>query len=354
MTTDGLVSAVIPTYQRAPRVTRAVASALAQTHAAIEVIVVDDGSTDGTARALQDRFPGEERLRVVGQDNAGAAAARNRGIAEATGRWIAFLDSDDEWQPWKIAFQLRCLERFPDAGMIWTDMAAVDPDGAHIADRYLRTMYRTARRLDFDDTFEASAPLTDLGAPADHPDRRLWFGDVFAEMMAGNLVHTSTVLMTRERAAEVGGFDEALHVTGEDFDFHLRTARAGPVAFADLPTVTYRVGAPDQLTRQSLLVPLARAHLVAVQKALDAGDARIDRTVRRRSVAAARGFLGEELLGTGLTAEARSHLWAAFIRRPTPRLAALLAVSLLPPALVSPIRRLHRTVKGLGKRLLRR
>lgn len=152
----------------------------------------------------------------------------------------------------------------------------------------------------------------------------------------------------------MGGFHEAMRVTGEDFDFHLRTCRAGPVAFADLPTITYRVGAPDQLTRGALLAPLARAHVVAVEKGLETGDPRIDRGVRRRSIAAAGGYPGEELVGNGLTAEAHGHLWAALVRRPTPRLAAPVLMSLLPPAVVSPIRRAYRAVRGLGARLLHR
>ncbi|MEW6582696.1 MAG: glycosyltransferase family 2 protein [Actinomycetota bacterium] len=91
------ISAVIPTYNRAALVVRAVRSVLAQTRPPDEVIVVDDGSTDDTAARLAGL--GDDRVRVVSQTNAGAAAARNRGVAEATGDWVAFLDSDDLWVP---------------------------------------------------------------------------------------------------------------------------------------------------------------------------------------------------------------------------------------------------------------
>src|SRR4051794_14485488 len=96
------VSVVIPTYNRAHLVPRAVASALANVIAGDEVIVVDDGSTDGTETALA---PYRERIRLVNGRHAGAGGARNLGVREARGDLVAFLDSDDEWMPGKLALQ---------------------------------------------------------------------------------------------------------------------------------------------------------------------------------------------------------------------------------------------------------
>ena len=104
------VSVVIPTYNRAIKVREAIESVLSQTFSDLEVIVVDDGSTDDTGIALQEAFG--DRIRYYQQANQGASVARNKGIAEARGEWIALLDSDDLWEKDKIEWQLKALDRF--------------------------------------------------------------------------------------------------------------------------------------------------------------------------------------------------------------------------------------------------
>jgi GT2 family glycosyltransferase len=303
-----LVSVVIPTYNRGVRVLRAVGSALGQTYPAIEVVVVDDGSTDGTGALLAERFGGDDRVRCLPRPNGGPAAARNTGLAAARGDFVAFLDSDDEWLPWKLEFQLACLDRLPAAGMVWSDMSAVDPDGRVIADRYLRTMYRHYADIRLPAVFTGSISIPSGAAPGS-PAARVWHGDLFKAMLGGNLVHTSTALLRADRARAVGGFDESLAVTGEDFDFHLRTCRLGPVALADVPTTIYRVGALDQLTLREHMVPMAANYMRTVEKALSAGPA-VSETNRRAALGAAHAWLGEELLAVGDRAAARSHLRA--------------------------------------------
>ena len=104
------VSVVIPTFNRQKVLPRAVMSVLHQSHRAAEVVVVDDGSTDGTAELIAARFGSVEILR---QDNRGVSAARNAGIRATRGDWVAFLDSDDEWKPDKLERQLAALESEP-------------------------------------------------------------------------------------------------------------------------------------------------------------------------------------------------------------------------------------------------
>ena len=110
MTCPFEVSVVIPTYNRARYVTKAIESVLAQSYTNREIIVVDDGSTDDTQAVL---LPYADRIRTIHQTNSGPGAARNAGIQAARGRWIAFLDSDDEWSPRKLAGQMADLERNP-------------------------------------------------------------------------------------------------------------------------------------------------------------------------------------------------------------------------------------------------
>jgi glycosyltransferase involved in cell wall biosynthesis len=106
--TSPSVSVIIPTYNRARSISRAIDSVLAQTLQNIELIVLDDGSEDDTAEVLA-RYG--DRICLIRQENRGVSAARNKGIRAARGDWIAFLDSDDEWHPTKLSLQVACLEK---------------------------------------------------------------------------------------------------------------------------------------------------------------------------------------------------------------------------------------------------
>jgi glycosyltransferase involved in cell wall biosynthesis len=124
-----LVSVVLPTFNRAPTLGRAIRSVLAQTYRDIELIVIDDGSTDNTPAVIQ-AFSADSRLRYQPQKNAGAAVARNTGLALARGQWIAFQDSDDEWLPEKIAAQIAAAGSSKGkAAVIYSDMMRVSASG---------------------------------------------------------------------------------------------------------------------------------------------------------------------------------------------------------------------------------
>ena len=134
----GRVSVIIPTFNRAALVCRAVESVLNQTYRDIEVIVVDDGSTDDTLDRLA-RYG--TSIHVRQQPNRGVCAARNNGICAATGDYIALLDSDDFWMLWKTELQVAAFERCPDVQMTYTDAAAVDLNGEQLLDGCLRRFY---------------------------------------------------------------------------------------------------------------------------------------------------------------------------------------------------------------------
>lgn len=130
-----MISAIVPTYNRAEVLPIALNSILAQTYKDFEVIVVDDGSTDSTGAVLK---PYLERpnFKYIFQENKKQAAARNRGISEASGKYIAFLDSDDFWYPKKLELQLRILEDNPEIGMVSSNQLLFDPEGIKIGIRY--------------------------------------------------------------------------------------------------------------------------------------------------------------------------------------------------------------------------
>lgn len=271
------VSVVIPTYNRAYCLARAIDSALAQAHARVEVLVIDDGSTDGTAELVRERYDGDDRVRYFRQANAGVVAARNAGLDAVRGDFVALLDSDDEWYPWKLQAQLAALRFLPHAGMVWTDMEAVDPAGRVLDPRHLRTMYKAYRWWRPEDLFPERYPLEavapGLGRLA--TGASAYAGDIFSQMVMGSLVHTSTVLLRRERLEAVGRFNPALGPSGEDYDFHLRTCRAGPVAFVDLAAIRYQKGFADHLSRPHYNLVMARNFLKTIVPVLERDRSRI-------------------------------------------------------------------------------
>jgi glycosyltransferase involved in cell wall biosynthesis len=126
MTSPPLVSVVMPAYNVAWCITKAIDSVLAQHHSQIELIIVDDGSTDNTAEVLKSYG---DRIRVLHQPNSGQSSARNTGIRAARGKYIAFLDADDWWLPEKLQQQVELLEKFPHLGFCSTAAKVVDESG---------------------------------------------------------------------------------------------------------------------------------------------------------------------------------------------------------------------------------
>jgi hypothetical protein len=196
----------MPLYQKGATVERAIASVLAQTVGDFELVVVDDGSTDAgpaLARACRDR-----RVTVVGQANAGVAAARNRGIAATAGDLVAFLDADDRWEPDFLETILRLRGAFPHCAMFATRYRVVAPDGW-------------------------SRPARVRGVPAGAWEGVL--GDYFAVAAASEPpVWTSAVAITRAALLEAGCFAVGVS-SGEDLLLWAQVAARHPVAWCGVP-----------------------------------------------------------------------------------------------------------------------
>lgn len=244
-----LVSVVIPTYNAAEFLGETLDSVLAQTYPNLEVIVVDDGSTDATPELL--RTYGE-RITVLRQANAGQAAARNRGARLARGEFLAFLDSDDLWDPDKIARQVYWLQRHPQACATYCDHRSIDARGRTIA---------------------ASAALA-YPRPS---------GDILRALLLGPCIITPGLVLLRREAYEAsGGFDEAQFMRGhEDYALWMRLATRGAFVYTPETLVSYRRHA-RQATRQSLYeLQMARAKvhgLMAIREAIRArGDGDLER-----------------------------------------------------------------------------
>ena len=207
------ISVVIPTYNRLTWVREAVASACMQRAVTCEIIVVDDGSSDGTAATLRHEYGA--RIRVIETPNRGVAAARNLGVAASSAELIAFLDSDDLWMRDKLAAQASYFVSHTDAEICQTQ----------------EIWMRSGVRVN----------------PCAH--HRKPSGDIFECSLRRCLVSPSAVLLRRSLFERVGGFDESLPAC-EDYDLWLRILRDTPVWLIDRPLVIKRGGHDDQLSRR--------------------------------------------------------------------------------------------------------
>jgi hypothetical protein len=255
--------------------------------------------------------------------------------------------------PWKLAAQLACMQAYPDVGMVWTDMATISPDGILLTDRHLRTMYSAYRLHTLETLFHGSVRADEICSIPDSlrmQDVRFYHGDIYAAMIRGSLVHTSTVLLRRERARLVGGFDETLKHSGEDYDFHLRTCQFGPVGLLDVSTIEYRKDREDRLTRYTEAT--AVNFLATIQKAVASDIAnRLPATAVKQTLAEAHGWVAEEKFKLGDGAGVRQHALRSLLRQPgNVRLFVLMAASLLPVTLRRRVTTAYRAAKRMGHR----
>jgi glycosyltransferase involved in cell wall biosynthesis len=278
-----LVSVLIPSYNRAALLPAALDSVFAQTYRPIEIVVVDDGSTDDTPAVLA-RYG--DRIRSVRQANGGLARARNTGLAEARGELLALFDSDDLCHPGRIAAQVACLRRFPQAVACSSDFSSyVDGrvvERSHIASYYSRVRAQPGGVAAY---YPQAEPLPVPAWPEAGPVEART-GDLYEHLVWGNFVHPPTVMVRRSALGAVGAFDESMR-TGADYDWLLRASRTGPFAYIDAPLLLYRYSG-DQLSGPKNLAASALA-TVAVLAKLE----RDDPEFHRRHAARLRRRVGE-------------------------------------------------------------
>ena len=223
-----LVSVVIPTYNRAGPLQEAIDSVIAQDYPRLEILVVDDGSSDETATVMQTYASTVTALR---QEHAGVSAARNHGVAKSRGEYIAFLDSDDVWLPGKISAQIALFRRCPQVQVCYTD------------EIWIRHGVR-------------------VNPKAIHRKQSGW---MFFQSLALCLISPSSVMLRRTLWERLGGFDERLPAC-EDYDLWLRMCLKVPVHLIPQRLIVKRGGHADQLSRS---VPvLDQYRIMALEKLL--------------------------------------------------------------------------------------
>jgi len=213
-----LVSVIIPVYNGLEYLERALVSVLEQEGVAVEVVLIDS-STDKSC-AMVSRFT-DARVRCYFQEPRGVSAARNLGIQHAQGEYIAFQDADDEWLPGKLMMQVTALQRYPDAGLVFTD-TMMFRDGEVIQEAMNRDMLRDWCR----------SHSSDLPG--------CYYGGLYEQLLVRDCMNTSSVLVRRKVLEESGTFDENFKV-GEDYDLWLRIAKNHPMIFIDRVLCKYRV-----------------------------------------------------------------------------------------------------------------
>jgi glycosyltransferase involved in cell wall biosynthesis len=288
-----LVSVIIPTFNAERFLADAAQSALAQDHPDLEVLVVDDGSGDGTLDVARRLAGASDRVRVIHQENAGPAAARNRGIREVAGEFIAFLDADDLWHPTKVRKQLDAFRSNPELGLV-----------------YCR---REGKRLDSDDQWvpdeERNLRYAERAAAG-----RFYRGRCFDKVITESFIALSSVMIPRRVLDDVGLFDTEL-ITAEDRHLYARIAHDYPIECVDEPLVVMRrhganiSWAPDREPQT----------LDFVRKIADEfPECSLDSSAwMRRVYADAARQSGHDALDAGRTAQARRELRIACRYAPT-------------------------------------
>jgi glycosyltransferase involved in cell wall biosynthesis len=260
-----LVSAIITTYNRRDFLREALQSVLAQDYPNLEVVVIDDGSDDGSFLEVR-----ELPVRYLWQPNRGISSARNRGLTLVRGEYVAFLDADDLWHPRKITTQVRRMIE-ENAVLSYTDEAWIR-NGRRVNQRKRHAKYS---------------------------------GHIFNRCLPLCIISPSSVLMGRGLVEEAGGFDESLPAC-EDYDLWLRVTARYPVLFIDEALIVKRGGHADQLSRKYPVMDQFR--IKAIVKVLDAdlieGDLR-EQAVRELCHKCR--IVGEGALKRGRADEARSY-----------------------------------------------
>lgn len=205
------ISVIIPAFNAENYITDALESVFKQTLRVDEIIVVDDGSTDKTVEVVERSSESSNReVKIISQDNFGAAKARNAGIKIAQGEWIAFLDADDLWRADKLKLQFDRLNVEPEAKMVFSDMSH------QVAGKVVFNSYLHEKKYSF-----------------------LSEGQIYSNLLHENFVFTPTVVVQKSILDELGGFDEKLQIA-EDYDLWLRIANKNEILFVDEPLVVRR------------------------------------------------------------------------------------------------------------------
>ena len=268
-TDQPMVSVVIPTFNRKKIIPRAIDSVLGQTYKNYEIIIVDDGSTDGTVDSIKKLY--NDKVHITLQKNQGASSARNRGIKEASGKYIAFLDSDDEWVSSKLETQMAFLDQNPEIAMI------------------------CGRTYRADNIKKVNSYL-----------EREIIGSLFSTLYSHSFVSTPTVIAKKDILETLGGFD-INYKSAEDFDLWLKITHDYQCAFfPDLVAIVNR--GRDNLSKDKITLHLHALDIL--EKHYDKSI--IPRNVYKKAMSDSKIALGRNYLASGQKPQAKQCFQDSF------------------------------------------
>lgn len=338
------VAVVIPTYNRASWLPATLESVLRQTRPADEILVIDDGSKDDTAEVCEGFAP---RVRYIGKENAGVAEARNFGVRQATSDWVAFLDSDDLWEPEKLEIQMAAHEAVPEAGWSFSDCILVDGNDRPLGGRQgLGAAVPMFKALGMSPADFFAGTLARVEYTAAGRSCLAYTGDLFGPMFYGNAVVPSSAMVRRDLFLRTGGFDPGFRLAEETEYFH-RLASLSPVVVAAAPLLRWRMGHEERLTATANTRVLVRNALESLSRA---ASLRQLAPAEAAAFAAGREYLLLHLAYVHLSLverpEARQALheaWQSGARR-TVGARAVYAATLLPAPVLHGLYRLKRLI----------
>ena len=315
------VSVIIPTYNRAYILRDAIESVLRQTYVNFELIVVDDGSTDETAKIVKG-FP-DPRIRFVQRPrNGGVAAAKNTGLEIAGGELVATLDSDDLWKPEKLELQVKFLDKHLELGGVFSDLE-LTRGTEHIPS--LLSGYPVFSRLLQNSRRGGDVVLS----------QRALYACLLEEMP----VKLQASTLRRDRVMKAGIFDESWR-SGEDWEFVLRFARMNALGYVDMPLTVQRIMADSTLVRHQKTDAACLLERFIREKGQLSDDPEALSAVKR-GIAHHAKELGYQYLNEGDKTNAMKTYWTGFNESGDPKFLARVAATPLPVGLRNLVKRLR-------------
>jgi|GEM_PF-1135942 len=255
-----MVSVILPTHNRAHYIPYAIQSVLNQTYKDIELIVINDGSTDETEEVIK---PYLRDINYIHQENSGSGKARNEGIKAAKGEYIAFIDDDDIWLPWKLELQMEIFNKHKEIGIICTNFSIFNdkeerPSGIK---EYFGLFKRT--NLDFDTIFKQNKRIF-----FNDKEFNFYWGDIFPTIIQGSLIHQVSILTKKNIVEEIGFYNESLS-DNEDYDVCLKIGEKYEIGYVDIDTVKVRLSPKTRSNDESTRIKFWENNLQIVTQAIN-------------------------------------------------------------------------------------
>ena len=247
---DSLVSVIIPAYNCSKFINIAIDSVLEQTYKNYELIVVDDGSTDNTADIVSKY---NDKLKYILQDNGGVSKARNTGINNSNGSYIALLDADDVWEKDKLEIQMNLFERFGNIDLIFSSFMHTKY-GKIIPGRTFQETFNIfiEYKLNMESIFENNSTYI-----LNDKEINFYWGNIYKYLFLGNFILPSSTLFKRNSLSKTGLFNERYRVA-EETEFFLRFSKLNTIGFIDCPLLHYEMPESENLSGKNNMEKLIK------------------------------------------------------------------------------------------------